>query len=81
MTRIDARTALLMTLPPLLWAGNAVVGRMAVGTVPPLTLNFLRWALAALLLLPLGWRAFARPREIAGTSPAMTTSMQVGSQE
>ncbi|HJW12351.1 MAG TPA: EamA family transporter, partial [Albitalea sp.] len=43
MSRIDARTAVLMTLPPLLWAGNAVVGRLAVGSVPPLTLNFLRW--------------------------------------
>ncbi|PPE69864.1 DMT family transporter [Caldimonas thermodepolymerans] len=56
MTRIDARTALLLTLPPLLWAGNAVIGRMMVGTVAPLTLNFLRWVLAALILLPLGWR-------------------------
>jgi drug/metabolite transporter (DMT)-like permease len=65
MTRIDARTALLMTLPPLLWAGNAVVGRLAVGSVSPLALNFMRWALAAMLLAPLGWRALARPREIA----------------
>ncbi len=40
-------------LPPLLWAGNAVVGRMMVGLVPPITLNFLRWALAFVLLLPL----------------------------
>ena len=47
MTRITPRTALLMTLPPLLWAGNAVVGRLTVGSVPPLTLNFLRWVLAA----------------------------------
>ena len=43
-----------MTLPPLLWAGNAVVGRLLVGQVPPLTLNLLRWLLAALFLLPLG---------------------------
>ena len=57
MTRITARTAMLMTLPPLLWAGNAVVGRLAVGSVPPMTLNFLRWLLASLILLPLGWRA------------------------
>jgi drug/metabolite transporter (DMT)-like permease len=64
MSRLDARTALLMILPPLLWAGNAVVGRLAVGTVPPLALNFMRWALAALLLAPLGWRALARPRPI-----------------
>ncbi|WP_280152526.1 DMT family transporter [Piscinibacter sp. XHJ-5] len=65
MSRLSARTALLMTLPPLLWAGNAVVGRLAVGSVPPLALNFLRWALAALLLLPLGWHALRDPSAIA----------------
>ncbi|WP_137894371.1 DMT family transporter [Ramlibacter sp. 2FC] len=49
-------TALLLTLPPLLWAGNAVVGRLVHELVPPVTLNFLRWALAFLILLPLaGW--------------------------
>jgi len=57
MVKITPRLALLLTLPPLLWAGNAVVGRMAVGSVPPLMLNALRWVLASLLLLPLGWRA------------------------
>lgn len=65
MSRLDARTAVLMTLPPLLWAGNAVVGRLTVGSVPPLMLNFLRWALAALILLPLGWKALRDPRAIA----------------
>lgn len=56
MTRLP-RVILLLTLPPLLWAGNAVVGRLMVGQVPPLTLNFLRWLLALLVLLPLAWRA------------------------
>jgi drug/metabolite transporter (DMT)-like permease len=65
MTRLDARTAVLMTLPPLLWAANAVVGRMTVGHVPPLMLNFLRWTLAALILLPWGWRALRDPAAIA----------------
>lgn len=65
MNRLSARTALLMTLPPLLWAGNAVVGRLAVGSVPPLMLNFLRWAIAALILLPLGWRALRDVEAIA----------------
>ena len=64
MTRISARTSILMSLPPLLWAGNAVVGRLMVGSVPPLTLNFLRWTLAALILLPLGWRALREPRRV-----------------
>jgi drug/metabolite transporter (DMT)-like permease len=54
---LTLRLALLLTLPPLLWAGNAVVGRLMVGQVPPLTLNLLRWILAGLILLPLAWRA------------------------
>jgi drug/metabolite transporter (DMT)-like permease len=51
--RLDLRTAVLLTLPPLLWAGNAVVGRMVTGLVAPIALNFFRWALACLILLPL----------------------------
>jgi drug/metabolite transporter (DMT)-like permease len=58
-----------MTLPPLLWAGNAVVGRLTVGSVPPLALNCLRWALAALLLLPLGWRVLRRPQALFARWP------------
>lgn len=46
-------TAALLVIPPLLWAGNAVVGRMVTDLVPPMTLNFLRWAVAFVLLLPL----------------------------
>jgi len=70
--RLNLRTAALLTLPPLLWAGNAVVGRVVNQIVPPVTLNFLRWALAFLILLPLAapvlrpssalwplWRRFA----------------------
>lgn len=51
--RLTLPTAALLTVPPLLWAGNAVVGRLMNGLVPPITLNFLRWALAFVLLLPL----------------------------
>lgn len=53
---LTPRLALLMTLPPLMWAGNAIVGRLMAGQVPPLTLNFLRWVLVLLILLPLAWR-------------------------
>ena len=53
---LDFRTALLLLVPPLLWAGNAVVGRLVNELVPPITLNFLRWALAFVIMLPLaGW--------------------------
>jgi drug/metabolite transporter (DMT)-like permease len=50
--RLSPGTISLLVLPPLLWAGNAVVGRMVNGLVPPMTLNFLRWALAFVILLP-----------------------------
>ena len=71
-TRLSPATALLLTIPPLMWAGNAVVGRMVAELVPPMMLNLLRWALAGLILLPLAawvlrrgsglwthWRRFA----------------------
>ena len=45
--------ALLLTIPPLLWAGNAVVGRLVAPLISPMTLNLLRWLLAFCLLLPL----------------------------
>jgi drug/metabolite transporter (DMT)-like permease len=51
--KISPLTALMLTVPPLLWAGNAVVGRMVNTLVPPITLNFLRWAVAFVILLPL----------------------------
>jgi drug/metabolite transporter (DMT)-like permease len=55
---LSARMALLLTLPPLMWAGNAVIGRVMANHSPPMLLNFMRWSGALLLLLPLGWHAF-----------------------
>ena len=53
--RLTPTTAALLLVPPLLWAGNAVVGRMVTGLVPPIALNFLRWFVAFFLLLPFAW--------------------------
>jgi drug/metabolite transporter (DMT)-like permease len=58
--KLTLSTAMLLTVPPLLWAGNAIVGRMVRDAVPPMTLNVLRWSIALLVLLPLG-RAALRP--------------------
>ncbi|CAG9175169.1 DMT family transporter [Cupriavidus pampae] len=60
--RIDGITLLLLTFPPLAWAGNAIVGRIAAGVVPPITLNLVRWALAGLLLAPYVWRGVIEHR-------------------
>jgi len=57
---LTPRNAALLLIPPLLWAGNAVVGRMIADLIPPITLNFFRWALAFVLLLPLAHRMLRR---------------------
>ena len=46
---------LLLSITALCWAGNAIVGRLAAGHIPPVTLSFLRWAFAFLIILPLAW--------------------------
>lgn len=70
--RLTPTAALLLTLPPILWAGNAVIGRLIAPLASPMTFNLLRWAIAFVLLLPLAapvlrrgsdlwpnWRRFA----------------------
>src|SRR4051794_28923626 len=51
---------LLLLVTALCWAGNAIVGRLAAGHIPPVTLSFLRWSLAFLLILPLAWKHLVR---------------------
>jgi drug/metabolite transporter (DMT)-like permease len=51
---------LLLSITALCWAGNAIVGRLAAGHIPPVTLSFLRWSLAFLLILPFAWKHLAR---------------------
>jgi drug/metabolite transporter (DMT)-like permease len=51
--RLTPATIVLLTVPPLLWAANVVVARMVSPLVPPMMLNFVRWVLAFLVLLPL----------------------------
>jgi drug/metabolite transporter (DMT)-like permease len=68
--QLSPSTALLLTVPPLMWAGNAIVGRMVHEMVPPMTLNLVRWVIALLILLPLAgsvlrpssalWRSWRR---------------------
>ncbi len=58
MPQLAFPTILYLLAATALWAGNAVVGRLLVGSVSPITLSAVRWGLAAFILLPLGWRVF-----------------------
>src|SRR5215211_5148791 len=43
LDRLSGRPYLLLTLTMLMWGGNAVAGRLAVGEVSPMALTGLRW--------------------------------------
>jgi drug/metabolite transporter (DMT)-like permease len=58
--RLTPSTVFLLVLAPVLWAGNAIVGRLVHELVPPITLNFLRWLIAFCILLPLAGPIFRR---------------------
>ncbi|WP_274423856.1 DMT family transporter [Chelativorans sp. YIM 93263] len=50
----------LLFLTTLIWGGNAVAGKLAVGHVSPFMLTTLRWILAVLILLPFAIRPLRR---------------------
>ena len=58
MQTLNFATIFYLLTATALWAGNAIAGRVLVGSISPITLSAVRWGLAALLLLPLGWRVF-----------------------
>jgi drug/metabolite transporter (DMT)-like permease len=58
MPQLNFATITYLLLATALWAGNAIAGRVLVGSISPITLSAVRWGMAALLLLPLGWRVF-----------------------
>lgn len=49
--------ALALSLATLFWSGNFIAGRALHAVIDPLSLNFLRWSLALLLLSPFLWLA------------------------
>jgi drug/metabolite transporter (DMT)-like permease len=53
--RLASSAYVLLPLTSLCFAGNHVVGRAVAGHVPPVGLAFVRWCLAAAILLPIAW--------------------------
>ena len=47
---LSGRPYLLLTLTMLMWGGNAVAGRLAVGEVSPMALTGLRWVVPVAVL-------------------------------
>lgn len=48
----NSTTYLCLILAPLFWSGNYMMGKLIVNIIPPIGLNFFRWTLVVVLLLP-----------------------------
>jgi drug/metabolite transporter (DMT)-like permease len=46
---------LLLTVTSLFWSLNWVIGKAVVGTISPLALTFIRWAIAVAAMMPFAW--------------------------
>jgi drug/metabolite transporter (DMT)-like permease len=55
LDRLANEPRLLMLLPGLFWAGNAIVARSVAAEMSAVGLAFWRWTLAALIALPFAW--------------------------
>ncbi|MCU0986517.1 MAG: DMT family transporter [Acetobacteraceae bacterium] len=62
LPRARLHAALLLAAACLFWAGNFVLGRAAVGEVPPVGLAFWRWVLAGAVLAPFAARPLWQAR-------------------
>jgi len=51
---------LLLAATALFWGGNAVAGKLAVGHIPPMTLTAVRWTMAFLVILAIGFPQFRK---------------------
>jgi len=50
-----ANPYLLLTLAPLFWACNWIIGRGLATDIPPMAMTFYRWLFALLILAPFAW--------------------------
>ncbi|WP_304167440.1 DMT family transporter [Lonsdalea britannica] len=50
----------ILTLPPLLWAGNFIIGRAVRNEIPPVTLTLVRWLIALICILPFALKYIRR---------------------
>jgi drug/metabolite transporter (DMT)-like permease len=54
---------LLISIAPLCWAGDIVLAKSVSSSIPPFTLVFWRWLLAAVIMLPLSYKHVIKDKE------------------
>jgi len=54
----------LAVLAAVIWSGNFIIARSISPIVPPVTLAFLRWFFATLIIAPIAWNKFQQEKQI-----------------
>ena len=49
---------LLALVATIIWSGNFIISRSVIHLIGPISLAFLRWSFASLILLPFAWKVF-----------------------
>jgi len=60
MSQVFLSSYVMLIGAALFWSGNFIVGRAMRGDVPPVSLNFWRWLVALIILLPLSYGQLQR---------------------
>lgn len=60
LRNLSSQPYALLTLTAVMWAGNAIAGKLAVGHISPFLLTSSRWCIASLILVTLAWRHLRR---------------------
>lgn len=55
LARLMAQPYLLLTLSALLWGGNIIAGKYAIGELDPFGLSTMRWVVALAMVVPFAW--------------------------
>lgn len=59
---------LLAVIATFIWSGNFIVAREVAGSIPPISLAFLRWLTATVLLFPFAIKKFSAERKLVSQS-------------
>lgn len=60
MNRLWNNAWITLSLAAFMWASNFVIGRIIPPSMPPVSLSFWRWTLAACILLPFVWSSLKK---------------------
>lgn len=65
--KVDKNTLIGMVLAiaaVIIWSGNFIIAKSISLIVPPVTLAFLRWGFATLLIAPIAWKKYKQEKQI-----------------